>query len=97
MTVTGSWFDVDYFTFSNGSAQCTEEPCNPSFVGAKFDVGHSPAVYGIYDVSGMFLGRIEAAGLADVRAKTAGLVRNGGMFIAKPLRGGQMFRFTVTK
>ena len=97
MTVTGSWFDVDYFTFSNGSAQCTEEPCNPSFVGAKFDVSKSPAVYGIYDVSGMFLGRIEAAGLAEVKAKTAELVRNGGMFIAKPLRGGQMFRFTVTK
>ena len=97
MTVTGSWFDVDYFTFSNGSSQCSQEPCNPSFVGAKFDVSKSPAVYGIYDVSGMFLGRVEATGLAEVKAKTAELVRNGGMFIAKPLRGGQMLRFTVTK
>ena len=60
-------------------------------------VGQSPAVSGIDDVSGMFLGRVEAAGLAEVRVKTAELVRNGGMFIAKPLRGGQMFRFTVTK
>ncbi|MBR4784583.1 MAG: carbohydrate-binding protein [Fibrobacter sp.] len=97
MTVTGSWFDVDYFAFSNGSSQCTEEPCNPDFLGARFDAGQSPVAYGIYDVTGMFLGRIEAAGLADVRAKTAGLVRNGGMFIAKPLRGGKMFRFSVTK
>ena len=97
MTVTGSWFDVDYFVFSNGSSQCTEEPCNPDFLGARFDAGQSPVAYGIYDVTGMFLGRIEAAGLADVRAKTAGLVRNGGMFIAKPLRGGKMFRFSVTK
>ena len=98
VTVTGSWFDVDYFTFSNGSgSQCTEEPCGPISIGMKFDAGLSPAEYGIYDVTGMFLGRIEAASIADVRAKTAGLVRNGGMFIAKPLRGGKMFRFTVTK
>jgi O-glycosyl hydrolase len=97
MTVTGSWFDVDYFAFSNGSSQCTEEPCDPTFVTTKFNAGKSPAVYGIYDVSGVFHGRVEAAGLAEVRSKTAALVRNGGMFIAKPLRGGQMFRFTVTK
>ncbi len=97
MTVTGSWFDVDYFAFSNGSSQCTEEPCDPTFVTTKFNAGKSPAVYGIYDVSGVFHGRVEAAGLAEVRSKTATLVRNGGMFIAKPLRGGQMFRFTVTK
>ena len=97
MTVTGSWFDVDYFAFSNGSSQCTEEPCDPTFVTTKFNAGKSPAVYGIYDVSGMFLGRVEAMGLAEVKAKTAELVRNGGMFIAKPLRGGQMLRFTVTK
>ena len=97
MTVTGSWFDVDYFAFSNGSSQCTEEPCDPTFVTTKFNAGKSPAVYGIYDVSGMFLGRVEATGLAEVKAKTAELVRNGGMFIAKPLRGGQMLRFTVTK
>ena len=97
MTVTGSWFDVDYFAFSNGSSQCTEEPCDPISIGMKFDAGQSPVAYGIYDVTGMFLGRIEAAGIADVKAKTAGLVRNGGMFIAKPLRGGKMFRFSVTK
>ena len=98
VTVTGSWFDVDYFNFSNGSsAQCAEEPCDPISIGMKFDAGQSPVAYGIYDVTGMFLGRIEAAGIADVKAKTAGLVRNGGMFIAKPLRGGKMFRFSVTK
>ena len=97
MTVTGSWFDVDYFAFSNGSSQCTEEPCDPISIGMKFDAGQSPVAYGIYDVTGMFLGRIEAAGIADVKAKTAGLVRNRGMFIAKPLRGGKMFRFSVTK
>ncbi|MBQ2560185.1 MAG: carbohydrate-binding protein [Fibrobacter sp.] len=97
VTVTGSWFDVDYFVFSNGSSQCAEEPCDPISIGMKFDAGQSPVAYGIYDVTGMFLGRIEAAGIADVKAKTAGLVRNGGMFIAKPLRGGKMFRFSVTK
>ena len=98
VTVTGSWFDVDYFNFSNGSsAQCAEEPCDPISIGMKFDAGQSPVAYGIYDVTGMFLGRIEAAGIADVKAKTAGLARNGGMFIAKPLRGGKMFRFSVTK
>ena len=89
--------DVDYFVFSNGSSQCAEEPCDPISIGMKFDAGQSPVAYGIYDVTGMFLGRIEAAGIADVKAKTAGLVRNGGMFIAKPLRGGKMFRFSVTK
>ena len=98
VTVTGSWFDVDYFNFSNGSsAQCAEEPCDPISIGMKFDAGQSPVAYGIYDVTGMFLGRIEAAGIADVKAKTAGLARNGGVFIAKPLRGGKMFRFSVTK
>ena len=64
---------------------------------AKFSVGNAPVAYGIYDVTGMFLGRIEAAGLSEVRTKTAELVRNGGMFIAKPVRGGKTLRFVLTK
>ena len=65
--------------------------------GVKLSTGTAMAAYGIYDVSGMFLGRIEAAGLSDVKAKASELVRNGGMFIAKPVNGGKVFRFAVTK
>ena len=99
-TVMGSWMDVDYFTFVKGKNAEDPEPIGGDttpIADAKFIVSDAPAAYGIYDVTGMFLGRIEAAGLSDVKAKTSELVRNGGMFIAKSVNGGKVFRFAVTK
>ena len=99
-TVMGSWMDVDYFTFVKGKDATDPEPIGDDttpIADAKFSVGNAPVAYGIYDVTGMFLGRIEAAGLSEVRTKTAELVRNGGMFIAKPVRGGKTLRFVLTK
>ena len=99
-TVMGSWMDVDYFTFVKGKNAEDPEPIGGDttpIAGVKLSTGAAMAAYGIYDVSGMFLGRIEAAGLSDVKAKASELVRNGGMFIAKPVNGGKVLRFAVTK
>ena len=99
-TVVGDWMDVDYFTFVKGKDATDPEPIGgdtTTIAGVKLSTGTAMAAYGIYDVSGMFLGRIEAAGLSDVKAKASELVRNGGMFIAKPVNGGKVLRFAVTK
>ena len=92
--------DVDYFTFVKGKDATDPEPIGgdtTTIAGVKLSTGTAMAAYGIYDVSGMFLGRIEAAGLSDVKAKASELVRNGGMFIAKSVNGGKVLRFAVTK
>jgi len=99
-TVVGDWMDVDYFTFVKGKDADDPEPIGGDttpIAGAKFAADNAPVAYGIYDVNGMFLGKVEARSASDVKAKTAELVRNGGMFIARPVRGGKTFRFTLTK
>jgi hypothetical protein len=52
--------------------------------------------YRIFDMNGSFLGMVRAAGLQDLRAHTASLVKCGGAYLAKSANG-RVMRLQVTK
>ena len=99
-TVTGDWMDVDYFTFVKGKDATDPEPIGEGPVSlretVRFD-GTNASAYRVFDVAGNCLGRIEAATKSELGAKTREMVRNGGVYIVKPVNGGKGFRFMVTK
>ena len=99
-TVMGSWMDVDYFTFVKGKDATDPEPIGDGPVSLRETVhfdGTSVSSYRVFDVAGNCLGRIEAATKSELGAKTREMVRNGGVYIVKPVNGGKGFRFMVTK
>ena len=99
-TVVGDWMDVDYFTFVKGKDATDPEPIGDGPVSlretVRFD-GMNASAYRVFDVAGNCLGRVEAATKSELSAKTRELVRNGGVYIVKPVNGGMGMRFMVTK
>ena len=99
-TVVGDWMDVDYFTFVKGKDATDPEPIGDGPVSLRETVrldGMNASAYRVFDVAGNCLGRVEAATKSELSAKTRELVRNGGVYIVKPVNGGMGMRFMVTK
>ena len=95
-TVTGSWMDVDYFTFVKGKDATDPEPIggdepNPgedsTDVIAKFQVPTVAENYRIFDMNGNSLGVVRAAGMQELREGAAGLVKRGGAYLARSASG----------
>lgn len=97
-TVTGSWMDVDYFTFVKGKDATDPEPIggDPMFTATRLKMPTEAENYRIFDMNGSFLGMVRAAGLQDLRAHTASLVKCGGAYLAKSANG-RVVRLQVTK
>ena len=97
-TVTGSWMDVDYFTFVKGKDATDPEPIggDPMFTATRLKMPTEAENYRIFDMNGSFLGMVRAAGLQDLRAHTASLVKCGGAYLAKSANG-RVMRLQVTK
>jgi O-glycosyl hydrolase len=97
-TVTGSWMDVDYFTFVKGKDATDPEPIggDPMFTATRLKMPTEAENYRIFDMNGSFLGMVRAAGLQDLRVHTASLVKCGGAYLAKSANG-RVMRLQVTK
>ncbi len=97
-TVVGSWMDVDYFTFVKGKDATDPEPIggDPMFTATRLKMPTEAENYRIFDMNGSFLGMVRAAGLQDLRAHTASLVKRGGVYLAKSANG-RVMRLQVTK
>ena len=97
-TVVGSWMDVDYFTFVKGKDATDPEPIggDPMFTATRLKMPTEAENYRIFDMNGSFLGMVRAAGLQDLRAHTASLVKCGGAYLAKSANG-RVMRLQVTK
>ena len=97
-TVVGSWMDVDYFTFVKGKDATDPEPIggDPMFTATRLKMPTEAENYRIFDMNGCFLGMVRAAGLQDLRAHTASLVKCGGAYLAKSANG-RVMRLQVTK
>ena len=88
MEVTGSWFDIDYFAFA-----C--ETCHTEFANTKFQFSGAEN-YRIFDMNGVYVGMVRAAGMQELRSNAASLVKRGGVYLAKSA-AGQTLRLQVAK
>ncbi len=99
MTVTGSWFDIDYLYFAKGKdvASIDEGSGTQSIRAFDFQVNAAPATYGVFDLTGTCVGRLNALGAGDALRKAREMVGKDGVYLVKSLKGGPAYRFTVTK
>ena len=99
MTVTGSWFDIDYLYFAKGKdvASIDEGSGTQSIRAIDFQVNAAPATYGVFDLTGTCVGRLNALGAGDALRKAREMVGKDGIYVVKSLKGGPAYRFTVTK
>jgi O-glycosyl hydrolase len=97
MTVTGSWFDIDYFSFVKGKDAKEPGDTSTAIVGTRLHMANAVEMFGVYDVNGMLVGKFEAMGAADVARLTKNVARRGGVYLVKSLRGGKTYRISVTK
>ena len=97
-TVVGDWMDVDYFTFVKGKDATDPEPIGGTLLtGVKFEKADAMATYGVFDLNGACVGRIQAMNAEDAAQKTKNLVSKGGVYILKSVKGKKMFRLSVAK
>ncbi|SHG34038.1 Carbohydrate binding module (family 6) [Fibrobacter sp. UWCM] len=98
MTVTGDWFDIDYFTFVEGKDATDPEPIGTTAIsnGIKFHVS-SAATYQVFDLAGTMLGKVElASGASAVQVLKAAGYRQGA-YMLKQVNGNKKFMARVTK
>jgi len=98
-TVVGDWMDVDYFTFVKGKDATDPEPIGggTQLVGVKFEKADAMATYGVFDLNGACVGRIQAMNAEDAAQKVKNLVSKGGVYVIKSAKGKKMFRLSVAK
>ena len=99
MTVTGSWFDIDYLYFAKGKdvASIDEGQGTQPIRVLDLQVNAAPATYGVFDLTGTCVGRLNALGAGDALRKAREMVGKDGIYVVKSLKGGPAYRFTVTK
>ena len=99
MTVTGSWFDIDYLHFAKGKdvASIDEGHGTQSIRALDLQVNASPASYGVFDLTGACVARLNALGTGEALRKAREMVGKDGIYVVKSLKGGPAYRFTVTK
>ena len=99
MTVTGSWFDIDYLYFAKGKdvASINEGQGTQPIRVLDLQVNAAPATYGVFDLTGTCVGRLNALGAGDALRKAREMVGKDGVYLVKSLKGGPAYRFTVTK
>jgi hypothetical protein len=98
MTVTGDWFDVDYFTFVEGKDATDPEPIEDSTTvlkNLKFHVSSS-VEYQVFDLTGTMLGTVILSGKNATQALKAAGYRQGA-YMLKQVNSGKKFMAKVTK
>ena len=98
LTVTGAWFDLDYFTFVAGANADDPEPIQkeePSAIASDnlhFDAAHVLADYDVFDMQGVRMGRLSAYGIHEaVRlVKESDYLKNQGVYYIRSRKTNQM-------
>ena len=96
MTVTGSWFDIDYFNFATGKDAVDPDEATIGLRGANFRLPTEAENYSVFDVNGVLVGKFQATTNADVQRMTKSVVRQNGIYFVKSL-GGKSYRISVAK
>ena len=98
MTVTSSWFDVDYFSFTKGKD--AEEPDlseNTSLLKTvRMQVPTGVQKYRIFDINGSYIGKVQASNLQELRLNASNLVKRGGAYLARSSTGATL-RIQIVK
>ena len=97
MTVTGSWFDIDYFNFAKGKDAADPDNATIGLRGADFRMPTEAENYSVFDVNGVLVGKFEAMTKADVQRMTKSVVRQNGIYFVKSLKSGNAYRISVAK
>ena len=97
MTVTGSWFDIDYFNFAKGKDAADPDNATIGLRGADFRMPTEAENYSVFDVNGVLVGKFEAMTKADVQRMTKNVARQNGIYFVKSLKSGNAYRISVTK
>jgi hypothetical protein len=97
MTVTGSWFDIDYFNFAKGKDAADPDNATIGLRGAGLRMPTEAENYSVFDVNGVLVGNFAAVTSADVKNMTQKVVRQGGVYFVKSLKGGKAYRISVIK
>jgi O-glycosyl hydrolase len=97
MTVTGSWFDIDYFNFAKGKDAADPDDKTIGLRGVDFRMPTEAENYRVFDVNGMYVGMFEAMTKTDVQNMTKKMARQSGVYFVKAIRGGKSYRISVIK
>ena len=97
MTVTGSWFDIDYFNFAKGKDAADPDDKTIGLRGANFRLPTEAENYSVFDVNGVLVGKFLATTKADVQRMTKSVVRQNGIYFVKSLKSGNAYRISVMK
>lgn len=97
MTVTGAWFDVDFFAFAKGTDATIEDVPAALPKLARFNAGSS-TIYNVFDLRGGKVASFTVNGdNVDIRATVTNLVKRSGFYLLKPSHGGAVKRIAITK
>ena len=97
MTVTGSWFDIDYFNFAKGKDAADPDDKTIGLRGGNFRLPTEAENYSVFDVNGVLVGKFQATTKADVQRMTKSVVRQNGIYFVKSLKSGNAYRISVAK
>jgi len=106
--VTGSWFDVDYFTFVKGKDATDPEPItkdqpvDPSTTSIVQNLEYDPNSrqdYFVFDVHGVNMGILSAYGFNEAAQilKNTSDIKASGVYFLRNRRTGKMRSVRVTK
>ena len=90
-TVTGSWMDVDYFTFVKGKNATDPEPIggdsSTTFASGNFHVTTEVENYRIFDINGNYMGKLRATGMRELQDRAKTLVQRPGVYLVRSTSG----------
>lgn len=97
LEVTKEYFDIDYFEIQKDVCAPGDPECGGGTIAiAKFKAPVAAENYRIFDVNGVYVGMVRAAGMQELRSNVASLVKHGGVYLAKA-PAGKILRIQVAK
>lgn len=98
MTVTGAWFDVDFFAFAKGNDAKIDDVPTALPKLALFNAG-STITYNVFDLRGGKVASftIKNGDNVDIKATVTNLVKRSGFYLLKSSHGGAVKRIAITK
>ena len=97
MTVTGSWFDIDYFNFAAGKDAKDPDDQTIGLRGVDFRMPIEAENYSVFDMNGVLVGQFEAVTKSDVQRMTKSVVHQKGVYFVKSLKSAKSYRVSVVK
>lgn len=98
MTVTGAWFDVDFFAFAKGNDAKIEDVPAALPQMARFNAS-STITYNVFDLRGGKVASftVKNSDNVDIKTTVTNLVKRSGFYLLKPSHGGSVKRIAITK